>query len=127
VPIPWESGGPPYGFSPPGATAPWLPQPPSWDGLAVAVQSGDPGSMLELYRAALRLRHSHPALGDGTVHWLEAPDGVLAFAREPGFTCVVNLSGPPVPLPAGTEPLLTSAPLTADREVPSETAVWLSS
>src|SRR5829696_666027 len=29
VPIPWEPGGPPYGFSPPGAEAPpWLPQPP---------------------------------------------------------------------------------------------------
>jgi alpha-glucosidase len=126
VPIPWEPGGPPYGFSPPGASAPpWLPQPPSWDGLAVAVESGDPGSMLELYRAALRLRRTHPALGDGTLRWLEAPDGALAFARDPGFGCVVNLSGPPVPLPAGAAPLLASGPLTADGAVPGDTAVWL--
>jgi alpha-glucosidase len=126
VPIPWEPGGPPYGFSPPGASAPpWLPQPPSWDGLAVAVQSGDPGSMLELYRAALRLRRAHPALGDGPLRWLEAPDGALAFARDPGFGCVVNLSGPPVPLPAGAAPLLASGPLTADGAVPGDTAVWL--
>jgi alpha-glucosidase len=126
VPIPWEPGGPPYGFSPPGASAPpWLPQPPSWDGLAVAVESGDPGSMLELYRAALRLRRTHPALGDGTLRWLEAPDGALAFARDPGFGCVVNLSGPPVPLPAGAAPLLASGPLTADGAVPGDTVVWL--
>jgi alpha-glucosidase len=126
VPIPWEPGGPPYGFSPPGASAPpWLPQPPSWDGLAVGVQSGDPGSMLELYRAALRLRRAHPALGDGTLRWLEAPDGALAFARDPGFGCVVNVSGPPVPLPAGAAPLLASGPLTADGAIPRDTAVWL--
>jgi alpha-glucosidase len=126
VPIPWEGGGPPYGFSPPGATAPpWLPQPPSWEGLAAAVQSGDPASTLELYRAALRLRRSHPALGDGTMRWLDATDGVLAFARDPGFGCVVNVSGPPVALPAGARPLLASAPLTTQRAVAPDTAVWL--
>ena len=35
--------------------------------------------------------------------WLDAPDGVLAFARG-GFACVVNLSHAPVPLPAGRGP-----------------------
>ena len=95
VPIPWAPGGPPYGFSPPGAAAPpWLPQPPAWEALAVAVQDGDPASMLELYRAALRLRRAHPALGDGSLRWLETPGGVLAFARDPGFACLVNVSGP---------------------------------
>jgi alpha-glucosidase len=127
VPIPWKAGGPPYGFSPAGAeTPPWLPQPSIWDGLAVGVQSSDPASMLELYRAALRLRRSHPALGDGTLRWLEAPEGVLAFAREPGFGCVVNVSGPPAPLPAGAKPLLASGALTADGKVPRDTAVWMS-
>ena len=126
VPIPWEGGGPPYGFSPPAATAPpWLPQPPGWDDLAVAVQSGDRGSMLELYRAALGLRRGHPALGDGTLRWLEAPAGALAFARDPGFACLVNVSGPPAPLPAGAAPLLASGPLTPEGAVPEDTAVWL--
>ena len=126
VPIPWEGGGPPYGFSPPGTTAPpWLPQPPGWDDLAVAVQSGDRGSMLELYRAALGLRRGHPALGDGALRWLEAPAGALAFARDPGFACLVNVSGPPAPLPAGAAPLLASGPLTPEGAVPEDTAVWL--
>jgi alpha-glucosidase len=126
VPIPWEPGGPPYGFSPPGAEAPpWLPQPPSWDRLAVAVQAGDPGSMLELYRAALRMRRAHPALGDGAMRWLEAPEDVLAFGREPGFACLVNLSPAPVPLGPGERVLLASAPLGPERAVPPDAAVWL--
>jgi alpha-glucosidase len=81
--------------------------------------------MLELYRAALRLRRAHPALGDGTLRWLATPGGVLAFARDPGFACLVNVSGPPAPLPAGTTVLLASGPLAAEGMVPEDTAVWL--
>jgi alpha-glucosidase len=126
VPIPWAPGGSPYGFSPPGAAAPpWLPQPPAWEGLAVAVQDGDPASMLELYRAALRLRRAHPAFGDGGLRWLEAPGGVLAFARDPGFACLVNLAAAPAPLPAGATVLLASSPLGPGGAVPEDTAVWL--
>jgi len=73
------------------------------------MQAGDPDSMLELYRAALRLRHAEPALGDGPMHWLPSPDGVLAFAR--GDLCrVANLSPAPVALPAHTAALLASGP-----------------
>jgi alpha-glucosidase len=91
----------------------------------VAVQEGDPASMLELYRSALRLRRAHPALGDGTLRWLETPDGVLAFGRDPGFACVVNLSGSPAPLPEGATVLLASGPLGPGGAVPADTAVWL--
>ena len=35
---------------------PWLPQPAGWAALTVEAETGDPGSMLELYRTALRLR-----------------------------------------------------------------------
>ena len=127
VPIPWSGDAPPFGFSPPGTEArPWLPQPSTWDKLTVEAESGDPASMLQLYRSALRLRRSHPALGDGTLRWLDAPDGGLAFAREPGFTCIVNVAGDPVPLPDGAELLLASGPLTGAQEVPGDTAVWLS-
>jgi alpha-glucosidase len=125
VPLPWTPGGPPYGFSPAGAAPPWLPQPPGWDRLAVAAQAGDPGSMLTLYRAALRLRRSHPALGDGTLRWLDAPDGVLAFARDPGFGCLVNVSDRPVPVPPGSRPLLASCPLGAGDPLPPDATVWL--
>ncbi|WP_433496142.1 glycoside hydrolase family 13 protein [Micromonospora sp. CA-248089] len=125
VPLPWQGDTPPFGFSPDGATAaPWLPQPADWKDRTVRAQTGDPHSMLELYRAALTLRRAEPALGDGTLTWLPAPDGVLAFAREPGFTCVVNLGGAAVPLPAYNELLLASGPLDDDR-LPPDTAVWL--
>ncbi|MFY1661760.1 glycoside hydrolase family 13 protein [Micromonospora sp. WMMD1274] len=125
VPLPWQGDTPPFGFSPDGATAvPWLPQPADWKDRTVRAQAGDPHSMLELYRAALTLRRAEPALGDGTLTWLPAPHGVLAFAREPGFTCLVNLGGAAVPLPAHDRLLLASGPLDDDR-LPPDTAVWL--
>ncbi|HET9138454.1 glycoside hydrolase family 13 protein [Actinophytocola sp.] len=125
VPIPWSGVEPPFGFSPPDAGAPpWLPQPPAWKDLTVEAQTGDPHSMLELYRAALRLRAAEPALGDGALRWLAAPAGVLAFARDPGFACVVNLSGGAVPLPDHEAVLLTSKPLDGSA-LPPDTAAWL--
>ncbi|MEU7175366.1 glycoside hydrolase family 13 protein [Micromonospora tulbaghiae] len=125
VPLPWQGDAPPFGFSPDGAAAaPWLPQPADWKDRTVRAQTGDPHSMLELYRAALTLRRAEPALGDGTLTWLPAPDGVLAFGREPGFTCLVNLGGAAVPLPPHDRLLLASGPLDDDR-LPPDTAVWL--
>ena len=65
------------------------------------------------------------ALGDGTLGWDEAtPPGVLAFTREPGFGCVVNLSGQAVALPAHRELLLASGPLDGGR-LPPDSAAWL--
>ena len=124
VPLPWANLEPPFGFSPPGATAPpWLPQPKEWRELTVELQAGDPDSMLELYRAALRLRRAEPALGDGRLHWLPAAAGVLAFGRG-DLSCVANLSPAPVALPAHTAVLLASGPLD-DGLLPPDTAVWL--
>ncbi|MDG4801074.1 glycoside hydrolase family 13 protein [Micromonospora sp. WMMD980] len=125
VPLPWQGDDPPFGFSPEGASAaPWLPQPADWKDRTAGAQTGDPHSMLELYRAALALRRAEPALGDGALTWLPAPQRVLAFAREPGFTCLVNLGDEAVPLPAHEGLLLTSGPLDDDR-LPPDTAVWL--
>jgi alpha-glucosidase len=125
VPLPWSGMEPPFGFSPVGAPAsPWLPQPLDWKDRTVQAQSGDPYSMLELYRTALRIRRAEPALGDGGLRWLPAPDGVLAFAREPGFACVLNLSTAAVPLPAHAEVLLASGPFDGDA-LPVDTAAWL--
>ncbi|HEV2779987.1 MAG TPA: glycoside hydrolase family 13 protein [Actinophytocola sp.] len=125
VPIPWSGDTPPFGFGPAATARPWLPQPTAWKDYTVESQSGDPHSMLELYRSALRLRRSHPALGDGTMRWLDAPAEVLLFARDPGFLCAVNLSSEPVKLPGGAEPLLVSAPLDRGR-LPGDAAAWLS-
>ncbi len=101
VPIPWSGQAEPFGFS-----------------------SDDATSMLELYRTALRLRRDHPALGDGAMTWLDASEGVLAFHREPGFTCVVNLAAEAYQLPENTAILLASGPV-ADGRLEPEQAVWL--
>jgi alpha-glucosidase len=126
VPLPWSGAAPPFGFSPATATGePWLPQPSSWKDLTFAAQKDDPNSTVALYRAALRIRHEHPALGDGSLTWDESvgPD-VLSFARQPGFRCVANLSECPLALPPHREVLLTSSPLE-NGQLPSDTAVWL--
>ncbi|PZG32856.1 alpha-glucosidase [Spongiactinospora gelatinilytica] len=119
VPLPWSGTAPPYGF---GAGEPWLPQPASWAALTAEAQAADPRSMLSLYRAALRIRRER--LGDGTLTWLPAPEGVLAFARDSGLTCLTNLGPEPVPLPAGARPLLASGPLPVGHLLP-DTTVWL--
>jgi alpha-glucosidase len=125
VPLPWAGTEPPFGFSPPGATGqPWLPQPKEWRELTVESQTGEPDSMLELYRRALRIRRAEPALGAArAMTWRPAPAGVLAFDRG-GVTCVANLSPRPVGLPSHTAVLLASAPL-ADGLLPPDTTAWL--
>jgi alpha-glucosidase len=50
---------------------------------------------------------------------------VLAFARDPGLQCVVNLAAAPVPLPPHGGVLLTSDPLSTGGELPPDTAAWL--
>jgi alpha-glucosidase len=127
VPLPWSGDEQPFGFSPAGikgAEAPWLPQPDAWRDYTVAVEDHDPRSMLTLYRRALRIRRRHPALGEGTLRWLDSPEGVLLFARPPGFVCVVNISDAPIPLRDG-EILLASGPPTEEGSIPPDTAVWL--
>jgi alpha-glucosidase len=125
VPLPWSGLEPPFGFSPPGATSePWLPQPKEWRDLTVEAESGQADSMLKLYRAALRIRRAEPALGDGPMTWLPSADGVLIFDRASNVRCVANLSDAPVNLPAHTEVILASGPLT-DGLLPPDTSVWL--
>jgi alpha-glucosidase len=127
VPIPWARIGTGFGFSLTEAGAcpaePWLPQPPDWGKYSVDSQLADEHSFLNLYRAALRLRRDHPALGRGTLRWIEA--GLLCFAREPGFILAANLGTAPAPLPPHREILLASGPVTGGG-LPPDTAAWLS-
>jgi alpha-glucosidase len=125
VPLPWSGDRPPYGFSPLDAVAaPWLPQ-PDWADRTVQAEDGDPDSFLELYRAALAVRRRHPALGDGFLTWdAAAPEQVLGFHRDPGFTCWVNFSDMAVPLPDTADVLVASGPLQ-DRMLGPDQAVWL--
>jgi alpha-glucosidase len=141
VPLPWDRGGPSFGFSRTDAASPpappWLPQPAGWGEYSVAAQDGDPDSFLTLYREALRIRRSHPALGTGfaggdSMRWLEAPGDALFFARDPGFLFLANLGPEPLRLPEFREVLLASGPLIrgagglSDGSLPPDTGVWLS-
>jgi alpha-glucosidase len=92
--------------------------------MAAERQAGDPASMLELYRSALRIRRAHPGLGSGSMRWLAAPEGVLSIEREGRFLLVVNVEGASVELPGHQEVLLSSGPLE-DSRLPPDTAVWL--
>ncbi|MER7761363.1 glycoside hydrolase family 13 protein [Streptomyces sp. NPDC097619] len=132
VPLPWSGTEAPYGFGPETGGPSWLPQPDSWAALSVEAQTGDPASMLELYRGALTVRRTHPALGAGdAVEWLPAPEGVLAFRRTgtdgSALVCTVNTTGTPVAVPAPGRVLLASAtPETtgADTALPADSTVW---
>ncbi|MET7709790.1 glycoside hydrolase family 13 protein [Micromonospora sp. NPDC005413] len=133
VPIPWSGELAPYGFGPAGSELSWLPAPATWRALSVTAQTGVAGSTLELYRAALRIRHEHPALAidaDG-VTWLESGPGVLAFSRTAGetvLTCVVNLSGAPVLIDGYGQPVVASDALTGQGSghlLPVDAAAWL--
>jgi alpha-glucosidase len=125
VPMPWSGTKPPYGFTPADAkSAPWLPQPADWASLTVEAEAADTGSMLSLYRTALSIRRSHPALGDGTMTWIESAPDVLAFSRGLGFVSVTNLSDVPVELPSYTRLLLTSTPLEGGL-LPTDSTAWL--
>jgi alpha-glucosidase len=124
VPLPWQASAPGFGFGPPGGATPWLPQPEEWERLAADRQAAEPGSMLALYRAALRARAARRGLADDTLTWLDSADGVLAFRRAGGFTCVVNLAPEPVPLPGHDALVLASGPLDGPL-LPSDTAAWL--
>ncbi|RNE62123.1 glycoside hydrolase family 13 protein [Cryobacterium tepidiphilum] len=120
VPIPWEADAPSYGFGPTGAS--WLPQPAEWARFARDVEAGDPGSTLELYKRALRLRREH-ALGAGSLHWRGGfGDEVLAIGNG-DVTVVANTGTASVALPSG-EVLLASEAITG-RTLPPDTTVWL--
>jgi alpha-glucosidase len=124
VPLPWQADAPGFGFGPPDGSAPWLPQPARWRPLAADAQAGDGGSMLSLYRAALRIRRAAGYSSGDALSWREAAEGALAFSRPGGLSCVVNISAGPVPLPPHDELLLTSGPIE-DGMLPPDTAAWL--
>ncbi|MGH2972424.1 MAG: glycoside hydrolase family 13 protein [Gaiellaceae bacterium] len=123
IPIPWSGDAPPYGFSPDGVPT-WLDQPDDWAGLTVEAESTDPGSVLSLYRAGLRLRKQAP-WGAGAFQWIPLHgDLVVAFARGDAFACFVNFGPEAVALPAGAEILISSNDLEGGA-VPQDTTVWL--
>ena len=120
VPLPWRAGAPSLGFGPGART--WLPQPDSFARYAVNQQDGMPGSTLELYREALRLRRAH-SLGQGRLSWHEAGPDMLVFDNE-GVRVAVNLGPQDAAMPAG-EVLVSSQPLEAPGRLPGNAAAWI--
>ena len=120
VPIPWTRSGPSYGF---GDGKAWLPQPPIYGELSAEAQTGVPGSTLEMYREAIRLRREL-LTADEELGWVDTgAKRVLAFRRGSGVICIVNFGAEPVALPAGRV-VLASLP-DIDSELPGDTTAWV--
>ncbi len=125
VALPWSGTKPPYGFSPNQNVRLWLDhQPDDWAPLSVEAQTADPGSMLSLYRAGLRIRRQAPWGVGSQLSWLDYGDDVIAFTRGEGFLCIVNFGSQPLELPAGADVLMGSAELVGDT-LSQDTTVWL--
>jgi alpha-glucosidase len=124
VPMPWTPDGPSLGFGPADGAPPWLPQPAGYARMAAERQDREDGSMLQLYRRALRIRRDHPGLGSGPMRWRDGPPGVLTFEREAGLVVVVNVEGAAAELPDHRSVLLASGPLEGSR-LPANTSAWL--
>ncbi len=125
VPLPWSGSEPPFGFS--GNPLTWLPIPEFYGQYTVEREAADPDSMLSLYRAALAIRRSQPALGSGVVSWRDLGPDVLAYdVTTPGarpVTVVAALNATGAQLPPG-ELLLASAPVVNGWLEPDASA-WL--
>lgn len=122
VPIPWEADKPAYGFNATGKS--WLPQPADWAPFARDSQVGVPGSTLELYRTALRLRRELE-LGAGQIEWLKGYGSSVVALRNGPVTVLANLGKVPVELPVG-EILVASETITGG-VLPRDTTVWIAS
>jgi len=114
TPLPWTPSAPHGGFCPDGVQ-PWLPVAPTHLSKAVAVQERRNHSALSLWRAALNLRRSHPALASGRLTHVDEEDGVLAFAREAEgqrLVCAFNFRNSPAryELPEPVRPISLPRP-----------------
>ena len=79
--------------------------------------------MLSLYRAALRIRRSEPALVDGDFAWLDLGPDALAFRRGDDVVSVTSFDAP-VELPPHREVLLASTEVV-DGVLPTNSTAWL--
>ncbi|WP_438856516.1 glycoside hydrolase family 13 protein [Agromyces sp. M3QZ16-3] len=120
VPLPWAPSGPSLGF---GSGAPHLPQPTFFADASVMTQEQTPGSTLQMYRDAIRVRRS--AIAGEHFAWLDHESTeVLHFDRGGGWRSVTNFADEPAALPAGRI-IAASTPITDD-SLPGATTVWLS-
>ena len=98
APIPWDASAG-HGWA---GAEPWLPWPPEPDSRCAAAQRSDPASILHLYRRLLAARRGSDALRLGSLEWIDAPEGVLAWRREQhgdARVIVVNFTEEPRDVP----------------------------
>ncbi|MER5834469.1 glycoside hydrolase family 13 protein [Streptomyces sp. NPDC002130] len=127
VPLPWSGQASPFGFTPGVESAkPWLPQPEYFAEYATDRALADTRSFWHLYRDGLQLRAALPQLGEGTLRWLDAPPGVLAFERG-DLVCAVNFGTAPTPAPVPGTPLLASGTCPPGVLSGSTAAWWIRS
>jgi alpha-glucosidase len=128
IPLPWTADpSTSHGFSPPGGTAPWLPQPADWGQYAADSQTGDESSMLYLYQRLIAARHEH--LDGAGAELLDTDDDVVVLRRgDVIVACNVGADEADVPAAAGLVPVVTTAPDGAldGTAVPGDTTVWFS-
>jgi alpha-glucosidase len=95
TPMQWDSGEN-AGFS---KGTPWLPVPPTFKTHNVADESKDPDSVLVFYKNVLKLRHTNPALTDGSYTAINESDAnVLSYLRvykDHGVVVALNMSDAP--------------------------------
>jgi alpha-glucosidase len=97
TPMQWDDG-PNAGFSTAATT--WLPVAPDYRTRNVSVESSDPDSLLNYYRALIRLRRDNSALRDGDFALVNETDkNVLSYLRRAGdgtaVLVVLNVSAKP--------------------------------
>ena len=122
VPLPWEAGAnQANGFSSTGEA--WLPQPDIYRNYSRDLQEGTPGSTLEMYKAALRIR-SELDLGQGSFGWVQelCNEDVLAFRNTDVFV-IHNFGSEPIAAPS-SELLISSSNESSTQILPNETR-WL--
>jgi alpha-glucosidase len=118
VPLPWASAAPAFGFT---SGTPWLPQ-PDWFADFAADTQERPGSVLELYRAALRARREIDQAAP--LEWLDTGrDDVLAFRRGDHVSVTV-FDGAPYDVPSDWgEPVVVSR-VVPGRALPPGSSGW---
>ncbi len=97
TPMPWDHTAPHAGFS---QAEPWLPVANEHLDLSVARQEADDASPLAFARNFLAWRKTQDDLIDGDMHFLDTPEGALAFRRGETL-CIFNLTGQDMPVQAG--------------------------
>ena len=102
TPMQWDAGLH-AGFT---TGTPWLPVPPSARTKNVAMQSGDPSSLLNFYKRLIALRRASPALLDGDYAAVGNGPHVYAYLRHTSgqrMLVALNMSARPQSLPLGSE------------------------